>query len=200
MMPPISVLVEGNLDDTVARNIIESEGGKVGNIYGRNGVGYINKKIEGFNGLAQGTPILTLVDIMDVNLDCPAEIVKKWLPHRHEQMLLRFVVREIESWILADRNSISRFLGVRMPLVPHHPENLEDPKATLVELARNSGKEGLKSAIVPSLETMNDEGPAYTSRMQRFVRSQWSPTDAMENAPSLHRCIRAVRNILNSST
>jgi hypothetical protein len=199
-MTPISVLVEGNLDETVARKIIESEGGVVGEVYGRQGVDYIDKKIEGFNRLAQGTPILTLVDLMDVNLDCPVEIVQKWLPHRHEQMLLRFVVREIESWILADRESISRFFGVRMPLIPHHPEDLKDPKATLVELASNSKKEGLKSAIVPPPEAMNDEGPAYTSRMQRFVRNQWSPIDAMENAPSLRRCIRAVHYLLDSST
>jgi len=61
MMTSISILVEGNLDETVARKIIEAEGAMVGNVYGRKGVSYIEKKIKGFNGYAQGTPILTLV-------------------------------------------------------------------------------------------------------------------------------------------
>ena len=145
----ISILVEGNLDETVARKIIEAEGGAVSEVYGRKGVNYIEKRIEGFNGLAQGTPILTLVDLMDLESDCPAEVLQEWLSHRHEQMLLRFVVREIESWILADRTSISRFFGVRKALVPHHPEDLADPKATLVGLARSSHRKGLRNAIVP---------------------------------------------------
>jgi len=198
-MPPISILVEGSLDETVAREIIDAAGGTAGTVYGRRGAGYIEKKISGFNQRAQGTPILALVDLMDLDSDCPAEIVQDWLPHRHEQMLLRLVVREIESWILADRTSISRFFGIRKSLVPHHPEQLEDPKAGLVDLARSSQRQGLKNAIVPENPTMNDEGPAYTTRMQRFVRNQWSVMEAAKNAPSLHRCVRAVRRVVDSS-
>ena len=198
-MTSISILVEGNLDETVARKIIEAEGAMVGNVYGRKGVSYIEKKIKGFNGYAQGTPILTLVDLMDLDSDCPAGVVREWLPHRHEQMLLRLVVREIESWILADRTSISRFFGLRKALIPHHPEQLEDPKATLVELADSSQRQGLQNAIVPDDPTTNDEGPAYTTRMQRFVRDQWSVEDAAENAPSLHRCLQSVQRLVESA-
>jgi hypothetical protein len=198
MMTPISILVEGNLDETVAREIIDASGGTVGTVYGRRGVDYIEKKVTGFNRLAKGIPILTLVDLMDLDSNCPAEVVREWLPHRHEQMLLRLVVREIESWILADRTNISRFLGLRKALIPHYPEQLEDPKATLVELADSSQRQGLRSAIVPDDPTMNDEGPAYTIRMQRFVRNQWSVRDAMENAPSLHRCVQAVQRVVDS--
>lgn len=198
-MPPISILVEGNLDETVAGEIIDAAGGTVGTVYGRRGADYIEKKITGFNQLAQGIPILTLVDLMDLDSDCPAEIVQEWLPHRNEHMLLRLVVREIESWILADRAAISRFFGIRKALVPHHPETLEDPKATLVDLARSSSRAGLQNAIVPDDPTTNDEGPAYTTRMQRFVRDQWTVGDAVENASSLHRCRRAVQRVVDSA-
>lgn len=198
-MPPISVLVEGTLDAAVAEKIITTAGGRFETVYGRKGADYIEKKIQEFNNLAQGVPLLTLVDLMDLDSDCPAEIVQEWLPHRNEHMLLRLVVREIESWILADRAAISRFFGIRKPLVPHHPETLEDPKATLVDLARSSNRAGLQNAIVPDDPTKNDEGPAYTTRMQRFVRNQWSVTDATENAPSLHRCVQAVQRVIGSS-
>jgi len=198
-MPPISILVEGNLDETVARQVIDAAGGTVGTVYGRRGVDYIEKKITGFNQLAKGISILTLVDLMDLDSDCPAEIVREWLPHRHEQMLLRLVVREIESWILADRTSISRFFGLRKALIPHHPEQLEDPKATLVELADSSQRQGLRNAIVPDDPTTNDERPAYTTRMQRFVRDLWSVENAAENASSFHRCLQAVQRVVDSS-
>lgn len=198
-MVPISILVEGNLDEAVARKIIKSEGGLVSQVYGRNGVNYIADRIDGFNGLAQGQPILTLVDLMDIDSDCPAEAVEEWLPYRHDQMLLRLVVREIESWILADRSNISSFLGIRKPLIPHHPEDIEDPKSTLVELARSSPKEGLKNAIVPRSDAINDEGISYTGRLQKFVRNQWTPAAAAENSTSLQRCILAVRGIVNMS-
>jgi hypothetical protein len=200
MMPPISILVEGNLDEAVAREIIDAAGGTVGTVYGRRGADYIEKKITGFNQLAQGLPILTLVDLMDIDSNCPAEVVREWLPHRHEQMLLRLVVREIESWILADRTSIARFLGIRKSLIPHHPETLDDPKESLVECARNSPHTGLRNDLVPRDPTVNDEGKGYTNRMERFIREQWNLKEATKNASSLRRCVQAVNHLVYAKT
>lgn len=190
------MLVEGNLDETVAKKIITTAGGTPGTVHGHKGAPYIEKKINGFNQYAQGIPILTLVDLMDVDPECPPEAVRKWLPHRHDQMLLRFVVREIESWILADRISVSRFLGVRKSKIPHHPEELDDPKAALIKCARSSNRKGLKKDLIPDDPTVRAEGPAYTNRMERFVRNQWKLEAAMQNADSLRRCVRAVETLL----
>lgn len=190
------MLVEGNLDETVAKKIITIAGGTPGTVYGHKGVDYIEKKISGCNQYAQGIPILTLVDLMDIDQDCPADAVREWLPNRHEQMLLRFVVREIESWVLADRTSLSRFLGVRKSKIPHHPEDLPDPKASLIECAESSPKDGLKNALIPDDPTVRAEGPAYTNRMEQFVRNQWNLESAMQNAESLRRCVHAVKTFL----
>jgi hypothetical protein len=199
-MPLFYLLVEGTLDEAVASEIIRAAGARPGTTLPKKGVNYIENKIEDYNQLAQGIPILALVDLMDVNSDCPAEAVREWLPNRHEQMLLRFVVREIESWILADRTSISRFLNVRKSKIPHNPEDLPDPKASLVDCARASPREGLKYALVPDDPTVNSEGPAYTTRMERFVRNQWDLEVAMEYAPSLRRCVRAVQDFLDEQS
>jgi hypothetical protein len=80
--------------------------------------------------------MLMLVDFMDTGLECPPEVPVAWLPDRCSKMLLRAVVREIESWLLADASGISRFLGVSVSLVPRDPESLKDPKQSLVNLAR----------------------------------------------------------------
>lgn len=199
-MLPISVLVEGTLDAVVAEKIITTSGDTLGTVYGQEGIDYIEKKIQGFNDLAQGIPILALVDLMDLESDCPAKIIQDWLPHRHEQMLLRVVVREIESWILADRTNVARFLGIRKSLVPHHPEDLADPKESLVELARASRHAGIRNDIVPNDPTVNDEGKAYTTRVGRFVRNQWDLTAAMETASSLHRCVLAVERLIEEGS
>jgi hypothetical protein len=195
-MPVLSILAEGTLDEAVATKIIRAAGGQPATPFPKNGADYIEKKIQGYNQLAQGMPILVLVDLMDIDPDCPAGAVQKWLPNRHEQMLLRFVIREIESWILADRTSLSRFLGVRKSKIPHHPEELDDPKAALIECARNSPKESLKNALIPDDPTVRDQGPAYTIRMERFIQKQWNLERALQNTESLRRCVRAVKAFL----
>jgi hypothetical protein len=198
-MSVVSILVEGHLDEAVAKKIISSVGGKPGHVYPKRGADYIEKKIDGFNDLAQGIPILTLVDLMDTEFDCPAEAVREWLPHRNEQMLLRFVVREIESWILADRSGIAQMLGIRKAKIPHHPEDLPDPKAALVDLARKSRYDSLRYRLVPEDPTVKTQGPAYTGRIERFIREKWRLDVAQKNSPSLRRCVSAVEAFLEES-
>ena len=195
----VYILVEGSLDATVARRIVNHCGGSVGTVYGRKGLPYIEERIDEFNHSAQGIPILTLVDLMDTGFDCAVDVVGSWLPNRNEDMLLRVVVREIESWILADRTAIARYFGIRASLVPHHPERLDDPKKALVDLARSSQYQSLKNDIVPDDPTVHAQGPAYTSRMQSFVREQWEVDRANHRSASLRRCVEAVRRLVDSS-
>lgn len=196
-MPTISILVEGTLDEAIASTLVTASGGTPGTTFPKKGVSYIEKKIDGFNELARGMPILSLVDLMDTDAGCPPELVRDWLPHRNEMMLFRVVVREIESWVLADRTGISRFLRVRKSKVPHHPETLDDPKEALIDLARSSPNQGLKNALVPDDPTQNAEGPAYTIRMENFVRNQWDLSRAQENASSLQRCVDRLEAFMN---
>jgi len=47
--------------------------------------------------------------------------------------------REIESWLLYDRNAIARaFRENRLPQIPGNPEALMDPKSHLYELIRRT--------------------------------------------------------------
>jgi hypothetical protein len=192
----ISILVEGKLDEAVAQRIIVEAGGRPGTTYGLNGINYIKKKIEGFNGYAQGTPILCLADLADVDPDCPVTLVNQLLPVRNPGMLLRVVVTEIESWLLADRTSIAKFLGVRGARVPYHPEDLPDPKASVVDLARQSRFEGISHGLVPADPTQHAQGPGYTLQMREFVSKHWRPSAAAKRSESLARCLRAVAELI----
>lgn len=195
-MKSLSLLVEGNLDEALGRRIIEYAGGAVQTVHGKKGTSYIKKKLSGFNEAAVAIPVLTLVDLMDTKSDCPKRVVEEWLPRRHENMIFRLVVQEIESWIMADRTGIATFLVVSKNKVPNNPEQIADPKSMLVALARTSRLERIRRLLVPATGSTATEGPAYTSELQRFVRDQRNIEEAIERAPSLKRCVLAVARFL----
>jgi len=188
----LALLVEGKLDEAVGHHIVQAAGGTVSVVYGKHGVDYVRDNIEGFNDLAQGTPILALADLMDTRFNCPARVVTHWLPHQNENMLLRLVVREVESWLLADRANAAQFLGVSKTNIPRDPENLEDPKRRVVNLARESQYRKIRELLVPEEGISASEGPGYTSEMRKFVRDEWRLNEAMEETESLARCVTAV--------
>lgn len=192
----IALLVEGDLDESVGRHIVEYAGGNVSDVYGKQGFGYIQKKLAGFNQAARGFPILALADLGDTGYECPVVAAQELLSEPHENMLFRLVVREIESWILADRAGVARFLGVRKQEIPQLPEQVKDPKRRLVNIARTSRFNRAKNLIVPTSGSTAQVGPAYTAEMQQFVRDRWNIEGAMERAPSLKRCVRAVQRLL----
>lgn len=64
-------------------------------------------------------------------------------------MGFRIAVRAAEAWILADRGRVAEWLGVPAARVPHDPDSLDDPKPTLVDLARRSRRSRMRRDLVP---------------------------------------------------
>ena len=122
-MPTINALVEGDLDEAVATRVT---GHDMGLVYGRRGIGYVREKVTAFNRSAHQIAYLTMVDLMDTRLPCAPQICHAWLPHPNRKMLFRVVVREVESWLLADREGIADFLSVPLNRIPNDPEQLPD--------------------------------------------------------------------------
>lgn len=186
----VDTLVEGLLDESVARKLIVHCGHVPGDGYGKNGIDYLRAKAPGFNVKASyGNPILMLVDFMDTRLACPPAVLATWLPTRCERLLLRVVVPEIESWLLADRDGMAAFLGVPSALIPAAPETLANPKQTLVNLARRSRRRHVKAAMVPADGVSAAVGPEYVVALQEFVGSVWDAEQAQVNASSLQRTL-----------
>lgn len=115
-MAVINPFVEGDIDEAVAIRLIRHTGHDAGTTYGRRGIGYIKDKISAFNRSAGAIRYLTLVDLMDTGFACPPDVLRGWLPHPGAQMQLRVVVREIESWLLADTDVLSEFLSIELEL------------------------------------------------------------------------------------
>jgi hypothetical protein len=192
----VDALVEGPPDAAVARQLIRHCGHEFGVAFGKQGLGFIRAKIAGFNVRARyGNPILALVDAMDTGARCPPEILAAWLPERSPKLLLRAVVPELESWLIADRAGLAAWLGIAVATIPPEPERLSDPKQALVNLARRSRHARLREALAPPQGSSHSVGPGYASLIEEFVLRRWNITGATERADSLRRCIQRLREL-----
>ena len=107
-------------------------------------------------------------------------------------MLLRIAVREVESWVLADRDGFHAFSGVAKSKIPADPDTLPDAKRTLINLMRGSRKRLFREAIVPASPTARI-GPDYNGTLARMLAHYWQLDRAVPRSPSLASAFAAIR-------
>ena len=154
--------------------------------------GSIKSRIPGLNQRARfNGPVLAFADL-DRPLSCPAALVQELVGGLtvEPNFLVRVAVLEIDSWILADRVAVARWLGVSVDIISRDPESLDDPKRSLVQLASRSRNRRLREGIGPvRVLGTNRTGPNYNETVSEFVTQHWNPETARLNAPSLDRAI-----------
>jgi hypothetical protein len=183
-------LVEGYVDEALAKKLIHHCGHHHSGVtYGIKGWTYIQAKAKAFDQTCHGVGLLTLVDLMDTKEVCPSVVLNDWVPNRNPLHIFRVVIREAESWILADRESIAEFLAVPVVKIPDSPEELDDPKRSLINLARTSRRKAIREALVPKDGTSASEGPLYSSEITKYIAEKWDPRRASARAPSLAKSI-----------
>lgn len=188
---PVNLAVEDAVSEAVLRKALShtGRGYAVGTVYGKGGFGYLRRTIDGWNRAAAGIPFIVLTDL-DNHYRCPAELISDWLAvPLHENLLFRIAVREVESWILADKKNLAGFLSVPVTTIPDDVELLADPKTVLIGIARKSSARAVRDRIVPRQGSTATVGPDYNGCLIEFVRSNWSPTNAAAHAPSLARAL-----------
>ena len=80
--------------------------------------------------------------------------------------------------------------------MPDNPDDLDDPKQELINLARRSRRRGIRNEIVPREGSGRVVGPLYTTRMIEFIQDEiggWRPGRALRVSGSLARCIARLR-------
>jgi hypothetical protein len=112
-------------------------------------------------------------------------------------MCFRVAVREIEAWLLADRERLAAFLGVKSARLPANPEEEPDPKRIIVELAQQSRRREIREDMAPRPGSGRQIGPAYSSRLIEFVSGSggWRPEVAARSSDSLRRCLSCLRKL-----
>jgi len=192
----VDALVEGPTDEAVARRLVAHTGHQFGTCFGKRGCGFVRSKVSGVSQRARfGIAVLTLIDHMDFDYLCPGALVGDWMPNRPAGMLLRVVVRELESWLLADQEGVASYLHVSSALVPDNPEQENDPKQSLLNLARRSRKKRIRDAFVPAPGVSATVGPGYVGEVENFVFNAWNIEAASVVSSSLNRCLLRLREL-----
>jgi len=192
--PAVSGVVEGIVDEAVIRRLLQDIGMPPGPVHVAGGKNQLRQRIGGYNHAAKHCPWIVLVDL-NHEADCAPALRAAWLSAPAKHMCFRVAVREVEAWLLADRQQIATFLGVPPSKIPQTPDSLDDPKGTMVNLARRSSRKEVREDMVPRPNSGRSEGPAYASRLIEFVHRLWRPSAAESHSDSLRRCRLALLGI-----
>ena len=196
-MQSIAVVVEDELSGAVMRKLINATGRNfvIDRMINARGYGQIKSGMGKFRTSSHVLPHVVLTDLD--RYSCPPALLNNWeatdLPPR---LLFRIAVREVEAWLLADREGIAEFLHVAVSKVPHAPEVESDPKQTLLNLARRSRKKRLAQELVPATGSSATIGPLYNARMSEFVNDRWDIDQAKLLADSLSRSLNRLAEFL----
>lgn len=193
MAPHVTVAVEGDLDERVAVRLVEEAGGVVSLVHGRRGKQWLRRQIDGYRYASRQARWLVLVDLDRDR--CPPQLRSDWgVDEDPGGLCFRVAVRSVESWLLADRGGLSRFLGVTAAQLPTSPDRAGDPKKQLLAAAERSRSSTMRDALVPRKNAR--VGPLYSTTLSRFVDRQWDPAAAAERSPSLASCRARLAELL----
>jgi hypothetical protein len=160
------------------------------------GFGKMKKHIAAYNLAAQHGHYFVLADLDTA--ECAPGLINQWLPHeRSPQLTFRVAVHEIESWLLADRESFASFFSVNQALLPLSPDTLGDPKQTVLNLARRSRKRQIREAMLP-IDEYARIGPGYNMEFCNFIQNYWDVERARQVSPSLDKAMAALKKLPKS--
>lgn len=187
----VYVGVEGMTDLAVANAILDRFGISSGGAFGLKGRAHLLQQLPAWNRSAVHIPWLVVVDLD--RAPCPVDAVREWLPSPERNMHFRIAVREVEAWLLGDRESAAKFLGVSAAKITLTPEELPHPKEHLVGLARHSRRRVIRDGLVPRSGSKRTVGATYVSDIAEFAGQHWRPDVASRSCPSLGGLLRRLQ-------
>ncbi|CAJ0708618.1 hypothetical protein LMG19089_04715 [Ralstonia edaphis] len=191
MTQPIEfmVVVEDVLTGSVAKRLVDRCGSRAkihDPVVVMNGFGNIKKNIQRCINASHIFPHIVITDLDSYK--CPAALRRDWrADNLPDTVLFSVAIREVESWLLADSRAISRYLQVPENKIPPAPEEAQDPKQVLINLARRSRSRIIREEIPSQDDSKSQQGVLYNQHMTAFVNAEWEIERAMERSPSLKR-------------
>ncbi len=159
----------------------------------------LKKKCPSFLNMAKGG--LYTVSLTDLDTrPCAAALIRQWFSIPDEQpielpkqVVFRVAIREVESWIMADRDAWAEHVKIPADNFSAAPDELPDPKLHLLNVIRKKGRKRYRKEMLPTRTA--SIGPGYNDVLCEFVQHHWNPLRASANSPSLERAIKAFRDI-----
>ena len=187
----LSIVVEGETDIPVCQRLAAEAGFDDLRIMAQGNKQELDKRLPGFNAAARHVPWFVLRDL-DRDAICPVIWLKRRRFEPSRWMSFRLAVRQIESWLLADR-LLADFLRIPANKVPSDPDALDDAKQALVNLGRKSRSRKIREGLVPAAHATAKVGPLYSALVTEFSLSYWDPARAASRSDSLSRTRAALR-------
>lgn len=192
-MTRINLATEDELSETVALRLVTEllPHFDVGLRLRKGGNGYLRSSLGKFRQMSRREFVLLVTDLDRAN--CAPTFLASWtsgtaLP---EKFLLRICVREIESWIMADRLGFGRLVGVSRANIPRNPDELDDPKRSLLQIARR-GHKSIRQELLASRGAVASQGLGYNRTLCAFAETDWSVERARANSASLQRAVQRI--------
>jgi hypothetical protein len=160
------------------------------NAIGRRGNTYIKAKIKALNEASKALPHIVFTDL-DL-AECSPALLAEWLTFPvSNNLLFRIAEREIEAWILADRNNIAQYIGVPVNRIPFDTTTIPNPKQFTINLARKSRKKIMLDMVPQGTAKV---GPGYNLILHKFVAESWNSDIAAQHNSSLKKAIERIKN------
>ena len=199
---PLQIVIEDDLSLELAKKVIYNTKNNflidrvwpnVSRKKSTRGSGYIQTKVNAFNNAAANKNILILTDLDQQ--DCAPTFINNLLVrHKEDKLFLRIAVREVESWLLADRENFAKYISISPTIINSNPDELDDPKEHLFTLSRRSKKRIIREGIPPIDKTAR-MGAEYNPLLIKFVQDYWDLKKAMNRSDSLWRFVMQFDNM-----
>lgn len=198
-MTPISIATEDELSEAIALRLIAEVPTPhiIQHKLGKSGNGYLRSKMASWYQMAHQQVMLVLTDLDQAN--CLVDFRSQWLtPNPPANLLFRIAVREVESWVLADHVAMRSLIGGK-GVLPPAPDDLPDPKQSLLKLAKIAPK-SVRQDLLKATDGALAQGLGYNARLTALVNSEWSPQRAAERSPSLARTRLRLAEVVGAFT
>lgn len=187
-MRDVALATEDALSEVVGQRLVDDAGADltVTLRLRRGGFGYLRSRMRNFCELARQMPVLLLTDL-DTE-QCPMTLIGAW-SHKNavpDRLIFRVAVRQVESWLLADRESIANLFNVSLRRLPGNPDKLPDAKQFLLQLASHAPRR-VREELLAEHGASASQGLGYNTFLCDFVRSRWKPARAANRSDSLER-------------
>lgn len=184
----IALVAEDDLSMDVVERVVAASGRefRIAGRFVERGFGNIKRSMSKYRQACRVVPHVVLTDL-DQEV-CPVALRASWgIQALPPTLLFNVAVREIESWLLADRRGLADLLGVPITKLPAQAEEVQHPKEVLMSIARRSRNRRLVAELVPAPGSRASKGPLYNERLRRFATSNWDIDAAAAGSESLQR-------------
>ncbi|OQX10727.1 MAG: hypothetical protein BWK76_20240 [Desulfobulbaceae bacterium A2] len=198
-MADFYIATEDSLSEAVAELLVRGTGhvvvGRIPRDRRRHaGFGYLRARFPSFVASCHGGLNFFLLTDLDT-CSCPPQLLDEWFAggSRPKRLMVRIAVREVETWLMADRVGLATWLGVREDVLLPSPETCRDPKTKLLSIASKSQKRDVRYGLLPRPGAVSRVGLEYNDLLRAFAREHWCIEEAANRAPSLARALQRLR-------